>query len=464
MDERTIAAVATPRGTGGIAVIRISGPSAFEIGAKIFAPKSRKYRFFPDIPPNTAVFGDISDIDSGMAVKFTAPHSYTGENTVEISCHGGLYIANAVLAAAFGAGASPAAAGEFTKTAYLNGKISLTGAEAVGRLISAANKTGAKLAYAQAKGALSKKIAEISENIKDIISEIYVFIDYPGEDLADMSPEAMLEKSAAIKKELEKLKETYDIGKIISDGINCAIAGKPNSGKSTLLNMLSRDEVAIVHNTPGTTRDIVFSRVNMGEFVLNLHDTAGIRGKYGEIEGLGIKKALAKIDECELLIGVFDASGFGGDDAPIIEILKRGKTNGKKIIPVINKCDLPKRANFGSVDFGAEPLLISAKQNTVPGSEISAFEAIAKYLGDIYRPGDYSLDSGEILTEQRQYAEICAACENLASAITALESGFTQDVAGFDLELAAKNLDRCDSKDISADIAERIFKNFCVGK
>ncbi|MCL2814402.1 MAG: tRNA uridine-5-carboxymethylaminomethyl(34) synthesis GTPase MnmE [Oscillospiraceae bacterium] len=464
MHERTIAAIATPKGTGGLAVIRISGPLAFEIGAKIFSPGGKKYRHFSSVPPNTAVFGDISGIDRGIAVKFAAPHSYTGENTVEISCHGGLYISNAVLGASIKAGASPAMAGEFTKTAYLNGKISLTGAEAVGRLICAANKTGAKLAHMQAEGALSKKISEISEKIKDIISEVYVFIDYPGEDLADVSSQAMFEKSLAIKEELEALKATYGIGKIISDGINCAIVGKPNSGKSTLLNMLSKDEVAITHETPGTTRDIVFSRVNTGEFVLNLHDTAGIRENYGEIEGLGIKKTLAKIGECELIIGVFDASGPEGGDSEILGILKREKTNGKKIIPVINKCDLPKRANFGGVDFGAVPLFISAKQNSVPDSQLSAFEAIAKYLEDIYKPGSYGLDSGEILTEERQYAEICAACENLASAVSALESGFTPDVAGFDLELAAKNLDRCDSKDISADIADRIFRNFCVGK
>ena len=463
-NQRTIAAIATPRGTGGIAVIRISGASAFEIGAKIFAPKGKKYALFSDVPKNTAVFGDISGIDFGVAVKFAAPESYTGEDTVEISCHGGIYISNAVLSAAIDAGASPAGAGEFTKTAYLNGKISLTVAEAVGRLIHAANKTGARLAYAQSKGGLSKKIAAISEDIKDIISEIYVFIDYPGEELSDMSPEAMAEKLDAAKKELENLKETYNIGKVISEGIDCAIVGKPNSGKSTLLNMLSGDEVAIVHGSPGTTRDIVYSKINTGEFVLNLHDTAGIREAGGEIEGLGIKKTFAKIDECGLIIGVFDVADFGGDDLCILEILKSEQAKGKKIIPVANKCDLAVRADFKGVDFGATPLFISAMHNSVPGAEISAFEAIAKYIRDIYRPGDYGLDSGEILTEERQYIQICTACENLDSAIGALRGNFTQDVAGLDLELAAKNLDRCDSRELSADIVDRIFKNFCVGK
>ena len=460
----TIAATATPRGTGGIAVIRISGPSAFEIAEKIFTPKSKKHKRLCDISPNTAVFGDISDIDQGIAVKFKAPHSYTGEDTVEISCHGGLYISNAVLSAAIDAGARAADAGEFTKTAYLNGKISLTGAEAVGRLIHAANQTAAKLAHAQTKGGLAKKIAAISEDIKHIISEIYVFIDYPGEDLSDVTPQDMLEKLIPIKKELEELKETYNIGKIISEGINCAIVGKPNSGKSTLINMLSKEEVAIVHNTPGTTRDVVSSKINSGEFVINLHDTAGIRENFEEVEGLGIKKTFAKIEECELIVGVFDASDFDAGDFGILDILKCEKAKGKNIIPVLNKCDLIECANFDALDFGAAPLLISAKNNSVLHLEISAFEAIAKYLGDIYRPGDYRLNSGEILTEERQYIEICAACENLNTAIEALICGFSPDVAGLDLELAAKNLDRCDSKHISEDIVARIFKNFCVGK
>ncbi|MCL1794011.1 MAG: tRNA uridine-5-carboxymethylaminomethyl(34) synthesis GTPase MnmE [Oscillospiraceae bacterium] len=463
-NQRTIAAIATPKGTGGIAVVRISGDSAFEIGEKIFAPIGKKYGGFADIPANTAVFGDIAGIDQGVAVKFFAPHSYTGEHTLEISCHGGAYISNAVLSAAISAGASPAAAGEFTKTAYLNGKITLTGAEAVGRLICAANKTGARLARAQLGGGLSKKIGAISDRIKDIISETYVYIDYPGEDLGDLAPGEMLLKLYAIKNELEELKDTYSLGKIISEGIDCAIVGRPNSGKSTLLNMLSGDEVAIVHDTPGTTRDVVYSRINTGEFVLNLHDTAGIREASSGIEGLGIEKTFAKIEECELVIGVFDSSDFGGGDLGIVEILKSEKAKGKKIIPVLNKCDIAGNINFAGIDFGGEPLAISAKNNAAYDSKISAFDAFANYLEAIYKPGDYAIDSGEVLTEQRQYAEICAACENLGFAVASLEGGFTQDVAGLDLELAAKNLDRCDSRDISADIVDRIFKNFCVGK
>jgi tRNA modification GTPase len=449
---------------GGIAVIRVSGPSAFEIGEKVFKPKSKKYGSLANVPPNTAVFGDIGEIDFGLATKFFAPHSYTGENTLEISCHGGIYITRAVLSAVINAGARPALAGEFTKTAYLNGRLSLTGAEAVGRLICAVNQSGARLAAAQTRGGLSKKITAISEDIKDIISRIYVFIDYPGEDLSDVGPGDMIAKLSAIKKELENLKESYSFGKIISEGISCAIVGKPNSGKSTLLNMLSGEDVAIVHDTPGTTRDIVAVRVSTGEFVLNLHDTAGIRENYGEIEGLGIQKTYAKIEQCELVIGVFDAGGFGGDDLEILEILKREKSKGKKTIPVVNKCDLGVCANFGDIDLGAPPLFISAKNNTVPGSESTAFEAFANYLADIYKPQDYDLDSGEILTEERQYGEIEAALDNLNSAIAALSAGFSQDIAGLDLELAAGCLDRMDSKTVSGDIVDRIFKNFCVGK
>ncbi|MCL1859293.1 MAG: tRNA uridine-5-carboxymethylaminomethyl(34) synthesis GTPase MnmE [Oscillospiraceae bacterium] len=470
INSDTITAIATPRGTGGIAIIRISGPLAFEIGEKIFRHKTKKYKSFADISPNAAVFGDIIDIskdgrviDEGIAVKFKAPNSYTGEDTVEISCHGGIYIANSVLTAAVNAGARLAEPGEFTKTAYLNGKISLTGAEAVGRLICAVNETGARVASAQSKGGLSRKISEISDNIKNIISEIYVFIDYPGEDLTDMTPDIMLEKLILIKNQLEYLKQTYSIGRIISDGLNCAIIGKPNSGKSTLLNMLSQNNIAIVHDTPGTTRDIVYSRINTGGFVLNLFDTAGIRTSHDEIENIGIEKALSKIEECGLIIGVFDMSvNFNQDDYNILEILNREKENGKKIIVVLNKCDI--NSNSIPQDFAITPLIISAKNNIALNSDISARDAFIKYLEDIYKLGGYDLDSGEILTEERQYFEIYSACENITSAITALKNGFTQDIAGLDLELAAKNLDRCDSKSVSEDIVNRIFKNFCIGK
>ena len=462
----TIAAVATPKGAGGIAVIRISGGSAFEIGGKIFKPKNKNLTF-GEIAPNTAVFGDITDteksIDEGIAVKFASPKSYTGEDTVEISCHGGVYIAAAVLEAAVRAGARPALPGEFTKTAYLNGKISLTGAEAVGRLIFASGKTGAKLAHMQAQGALSKKIGAISDKIKDIISEVYVCIDYPGEDLSDMSPEAMLEKLHVIKRELESLKDTYSVGRFIFDGINCAIIGKPNAGKSTLINLLSRSDAAIVHETPGTTRDIVYSRANIGGFVLNLYDTAGIRDSKDEIENIGIKKAHEKIGACNLIIGVFDAGAeFGAEDLNILEILKEERKAGKKTIAILNKCDLGVKCKKAAEP--ENPLMISAKCDTVFNSAVSAFDAFGELLDTLYSLEKYDLDSGEILTEERQYFEICAACANIESAISALTGGFPQDAAGLDLEYAARNLDRCDAAAVSEDIVERIFKNFCVGK
>jgi len=370
-----------------------------------------------------------------------------------------------------------ASPGEFTKTAYINGKISLTGAEAIGRLIAAVSESGARLASAQTKGGLSKKIGEISDNIKEIISEVYVFIDYPGEDLTDMAPDVMLENLTAVKNNLENLRESYNIGKIISDGINCAIIGKPNAGKSTLLNMLSQNDIAIVHDTPGTTRDIVYSRINIGGFVLNLYDTAGIRMSHDEIENIGIEKARAKISECELIIGVFDINNFDDDDHDILEILNNEKNNGKKIIAVLNKCDIPVgnvfmrsgiaaqcRREFTERIHAFRTIMISAKNNTVLNSDISAYDAFCECLEDIYKLSGYDLDSGEILTEERQYFEICAACDNLNSAISALESGLTQDIAGLDLELAVKNLDRCDSKSVSEDIVDKIFRNFCIGK
>jgi len=317
--------------------------------------------------------------------------------------------------------------------------------------------------------------------IKKIISEIYIYIDYPGEDLQDATPQDMIASLDKIKADLENLRESYgNAGKIIADGINCAIIGKPNAGKSTLLNLLSQEEIAIVHETPGTTRDIINSRVNLGRFALNLFDTAGIRetdetaginnnkidnSKIDEIENIGIAKARAKIEECDLIIGVFAADDLKNSKI-ILEIIKKQKYNNKKTILLLNKCDICDINNIDSAIFfdNFDYALISARENISDKSGISALQIIENKLEEIYNFDLYNLDSGEILTEERQYFEICEALENIESASAALKNGFTPDIAGLDLELAAQNLDRCDSKAVSEDIVSRIFKNFCVGK
>ena len=464
---QTIAAIATARGTGGIAVIRISGERAFEIGSRLFYHRSKE---FGRIPANLAVFGGIlkngAVIDEGIFLKFYAPRSYTGEDTLEISCHGGVYIANSVLSAAIEAGARLAQPGEFTKRAYINSKITLTGAEAVGRLISAASEIGARVASAQAKGGLSRRIEHISNGIKKLISEIYVYIDYPGEDLQDISPEDMLASLSGISAGLRDLRDSYNnAGKIIADGINCAIIGKPNAGKSTLLNLLARYEAAIVHETPGTTRDIISARVNLGRFTLNLFDTAGIResGQACEIENIGIKKTREKTAECDLIIGVLAADNINAGDKIILEILREQKNSGKKILLLLNKCDVCNDINTELL-YGFDYEFISARENISVMPGVPALQVIENKLEGIYKLDLYNLDSGEILTEERQYFEICAAFENIKSAADALKNGFSQDIAGLDLELAAQNLDRCDSNAVSEDIVARIFKNFCVGK
>ena len=496
----TIAAIATARGTGGIAVIRISGERAFDIGRAIFRVQNENYKNFDNIPANLAVFGEIlkngAVIDEGIITKFYAPRSYTGEDTVEISCHGGMYITNLVLSATIECGARLAQAGEFTKRAYLNGKISLTGAEAVGRLICAVNEIGAKIAHAQSKGGLSREIERIGDKLKQLLSEVYVYIDYPGEDLQDTSSEEMLAALVEINTTLENLRDSYhNAGKIIAEGINCAIIGKPNAGKSTLLNLLAREEAAIVHDTPGTTRDIINVRVNLGRFTLNLFDTAGLRDSSDEIESIGIAKARAKIEECDLIIGVFATDDINEDDNVIIEILRKQKDIGKKILTIVNKCDIQitdganctdctecrgrtparpadcqpnvgdiSRDAQGRIPYNITPIVISARENISDKEGVSALQAIEACLEQMYDLDSYNLDSGEILTEERQYFEICAALENIKSAKSALMNGFSADIAGLDIELAVRNLDRCDSSAVSEDIVARIFKNFCVGK
>ena len=470
----TIAAIATARGMAGIAVIRVSGNKAFEICEKVFFLKNKKNKIkksFADIQANQAVFGEIcvggKIIDEGIAIKFAAPYSYTGEDTVELSCHGSVYIANAVLKAVIDAGARLAKAGEFTKQAYINGKISLTGAEAVGRLIEASSGVGVRVALAQSRGGLSRAIDSVSEKIKRILSEIYVYIDYPDEDLTDMPPDIMLGNLEQIKKELQKFKNSYSAGKIITGGIDTAIIGKPNTGKSTLLNMLSNRDVAIVHDTAGTTRDVIESRVNIGDFALNLFDTAGIRDTSDEIENIGISKAQDKISECSLIIGVFDVNSIDNEDLNIIKIMLEQRAAGKNVIALANKCDMKSDIDIQCLSEFA-PVAVSAKENKAFESgldtPLSAYEAIKKRLIMLYNLSEYNLDAGEILTEERQYFEVSESLDSLDSAIAALKSGQTQDIAGLDLELAAASLDRCDSKLLSEDIVDRIFRNFCVGK
>ena len=310
MNEKTIAAIATAQGAGGIGIIRISGCDALEISQKVF--KSITGRNISEMKGYTAAYGHIYDgdelIDSGVLLVYLAPHSYTGENVAEISCHGGLYVTKRVLRAVLNAGASMAEAGEFTKRAFLNGKIGLTEAEGVMDIISARGEQSSRAALGAMDGALRKKIDSVKESLITSAAHLSAWADYPEDDIPAVSTENLtgeLKSSIGI---LDKLLATYDAGKAIREGIDTVIAGKPNVGKSTLMNLLSGYERSIVTDIPGTTRDVIEDTVMLGDIPLCLSDTAGIRATDDPVESIGVEKARKRVKSAGLVLAVFDSS------------------------------------------------------------------------------------------------------------------------------------------------------------
>ena len=288
MKTETIAAIATAQGQGGIGVIRISGEEAIDIADKIFKAVSGKK--LKEIPGYTAKFGKVCDkdeeVDEAVALVFRAPHSYTGENVVEVSCHGGLYITKRILRLIFEAGARPAEPGEFTKRAFLNGKIDLIKAESVMKIIEATGKNAARVAVAVNEGAISKKVEVIKNELLELSARLSVWADYPDDESIDVDFDSVKEILVEVKRQLEFLIKNYDTGKILINGVKTAIVGAPNVGKSTLMNMLSGVEKSIVTDIPGTTRDIVEETVNIGDITLRISDTAGIRKTSDLVENI----------------------------------------------------------------------------------------------------------------------------------------------------------------------------------
>ncbi len=344
----TIAAVSTPNAPGGIAVIRISGENALDIAAKIFKPAAGKK--VADMDGYTCAYGIAHDdgerLDDCILTVFKAPHSYTGENVAEISCHGGLYVSKKILRAALKKGADNAEGGEFTKRAFLNGKLDLTQAEAVMDIISAKGAKELKMAENLREGAAFKKADKVSKRLIKILGDLAAWADYPEEDIPEVEPQSILDGLNAAKLELASLIENYDSGRILREGVATAIVGRPNVGKSTLFNCLSGCERSIVTDIAGTTRDVIEESVRLGDVTLRLSDTAGIRQTDDLIEEIGVGIAWKRLDEAELVIAVFDGScPLTEDDLNLINKIKN-----KKSVAVINKNDLGMTENFDEIE------------------------------------------------------------------------------------------------------------------
>lgn len=452
--ENIISAISTPMGKGGIAVIRISGEGAIEACEKMFCPMNGKP--LSAAQSNKAVYGRIlfdgEEIDDGIATVFRAPASFTGEDTVEISCHGGVLLSQKVLRSTYLCGARPAEAGEFTKRAFTNGKLSLSEAEAVIDLIDAENSEQLKLAHSRVKGVLAKRIDELREMLLALISAVYVFVDYPEEDLSDVSSETALMQTEEMLKEANKLLATYETGKTISEGVSAVICGKPNTGKSSLLNALAQSDRAIVTSVAGTTRDTVEEKVNIGRLTLNLCDTAGIHETDDLVEKLGIERSLSKMKEAQLVLCVLDsADEMDAEDKRVLD-----SCDPKNTVIILNKSDLSAkltRADFAEFENIVE---ISAKN----GEGIDELRGLIEgmFLSEAI---DYN---SAIISNERQFAALCSAKDCIVNAKNALEGGYTPDIASMELELALAHLGEIDSRKASEEVVSAIFSRFCIGK
>ncbi len=456
-----IAAVSTPPGKGGVAIIRISGEGALDIASSVFRPRSK--RELSSYPARMQVRGDIfygeELIDDGMATYFKAPASYTGEDTVEIACHGGVLVTNTVLEALFASGAAPAAPGEFTQRAFINGKLSLTEAEAIGSLLEAESLEQIKLSSSKSRELLTEKIAEIRESLTSLLSSIYARIDYPDEDLGDFSDSESEKMLLDISEKIKKLSSTYKTGRAISEGIKTVICGKPNVGKSSVYNLLLGRDAAIVTDIEGTTRDVLSEKIPLGRVMLNLSDTAGVRNETSDpIEKIGIERSREKINESELILAVFDLSReFSDEDEELIRELSKAACAK---IAILNKCD--KKEKF---DRSRLPDIFDAKiEISAESGKENAVTLLSDTVASLFTDEKISVGNEAIISSARQNASLTRALELVNSAIEAYKAGFSADAASSDAERALGAIAELDGRAVSEEVVKDIFAKFCVGK
>lgn len=439
----TICAIATPRGKGGISVIRVSGDEAFSVTKKIFSSK----KDIEKAEGYTILYGNIVDgdekVDEVLVSVFRAPKSFTGENVCEISCHGGVIVTERIIDLLLRAGCTMADKGEFTKRAFMNGKMSLTQAEAVHDIIEAKTKKGASMAVNRLGGALTDKIVKIRDEIIKSLAMIQVSTDFPDEDIdsfQDGSLEALLED---FETRLYELLQSARRGIYLASGAKCAIVGIPNAGKSSLLNCLLEEEKAIVTHIPGTTRDVVEGRCEIDGVLINFLDTAGIRETDDEIEKIGVNKAKKLIDESDFVIFVTECGrALTPEEEEIYALVK-----DKKTICVLNKSDQTHEEREGFIT-------ISAKT----GEGVDSLKAkISEFL-------DMGLEGSTMIANERQREAVLNAYEAIKRAKETLTEGFFSDLTVIDISLAAEALGEAEGMSLNDEVVDRIFRDFCLGK
>ncbi|MDD6678487.1 MAG: tRNA uridine-5-carboxymethylaminomethyl(34) synthesis GTPase MnmE [Firmicutes bacterium] len=452
--SHTIAAVSTGNQISAIGILRLSGDHCIDIAQQVFS--SRSGRPLSSAPDRKLVLGSLRDasgriIDQCMAVCSRAPHSYTGEDTVEFHCHGSPAVLAAGLEALYRAGARPAGRGEFTKRAFLNGKLDLTQAEAVIDLIEADTADAAANAAGQVSGVLQKALAPVYQALTDVCSHFHAVLDYPDEDIDPFALESYRTVLRSNAKALYALLKTYGQGRILRSGVSTAIIGKPNAGKSSLLNALAGFDRAIVTDIPGTTRDTVEESVMVGHTRLRLIDTAGIRPTSDTVEAMGVDRSKSAARQADLVLCLFDGSRpLDENDHAVIDLC----SDLENAVALINKSDLPQVLTAADLPF-LYVIPISAKT----GDGLDLLSDTVESLFENSLPCD-----GSILTNARQYDAVRRAYESMLSAINALMAGLTPDAVLIDVECAMEAMGEVTGATVREDITTRIFERFCVGK
>ena len=450
----TISAIATPNAVGGISVIRISGENAISVADSIFKGVKKP----SNMEGYTCAYGNIYDsdnqlIDDVVLSVFKAPKSYTGEDVVEISCHGGKFVTKQILRLILSKGVRLAEGGEFTKRAFLNGKMDLNQAENVMNIISADGKSQLKYANSLREGANFKKIKNISEQITNILGDLSAWADFPEEDVPIVNPSEVLSQTRDILSQLKKISVSYDNGRVLREGINTAIVGKPNVGKSTLMNCLSGFERSIVTNIAGTTRDVVEETVKVGELTLRLSDTAGIRNTSDVVEKIGVDIAKKRLDEADLIIAMFDGSiPLDDNDFQLIQSVEN-----KNVIAVVNKTDIALDGVFSTIKEHFKYAIEVSAKNSI------GLDFLSDTLNEMFLLEDIDIDSG-LLANERQKLCIDNCIKSLESCISALEMGINLDAITVDFDEALSYLLELTGQSISETVVDNIFSRFCVGK
>ncbi len=461
MSNNTIAAIATATGSGGIGIIRMSGDNCFNILKKIFVPIDKKFDW-NNIKGYTIKYGYIINsktndkIEEVLVSFFKAPKSYTTENMCEINSHGGTIIERKILNECLLNGAEIAEPGEFTKRAFLNGRIDLSQAESVIDIINAKSDKEAEASFNQLQGRLSEEIEKIRDDLLDLMSDIEASIDYPEYDIEETTNEKAINSLNRIEKKLIDLEKTFDNGKLLKEGVKTVIIGKPNAGKSSLLNNILNEERAIVSDLAGTTRDTIEEFINIEGVPLKIIDTAGIRKTEDIVEKIGVDKAISLIKDADLIIAIFDSSEkLEEDDYKILELIKN-----KNSIILLNKCDLS-RESFETINY------ISSSNKNVLRTSMKTKKGMTelyKMISDMFNNNEINIKDGIIITNIRHKRQIHKAIENITKTKDIINKNMTIDIVAIGIKEILEDLGEITGNNISEDIINKIFSKFCLGK